>query len=224
LPENFNKPFSARDFLEFWARWHMTLSEWFKTYLFNPLTTRLMTWFPQPAAVPYLGVAAFFITFLVMGLWHGTTAIFTVYGLLMGAGASITRVWQLIIVKLIGRPRYRALGQNKAYEYFCRGLVCAYYAEGLTCFWVDLSQAAALWKAIGPSGVIAGFVLLTIGCAVALLLWDLTSRTTASVFDLARSRMERGVVGNLWAGGEVLVILAVFSFFHKAPEFVYRGF
>jgi alginate O-acetyltransferase complex protein AlgI len=36
LPENFNKPFSARSFLEFWQRWHMTLSEWFRLYVFNP--------------------------------------------------------------------------------------------------------------------------------------------------------------------------------------------
>ena len=37
MPENFDKPFSARSFLEFWQRWHMTLSQWFKFYLFNPL-------------------------------------------------------------------------------------------------------------------------------------------------------------------------------------------
>jgi alginate O-acetyltransferase complex protein AlgI len=37
LPENFDRPFSAHNIFEFWARWHMTLSEWFKTYLFNPL-------------------------------------------------------------------------------------------------------------------------------------------------------------------------------------------
>jgi D-alanyl-lipoteichoic acid acyltransferase DltB (MBOAT superfamily) len=224
LPENFNKPFLARDFLEFWARWHMTLSEWFKTYLFNPLMQALMTRFRQPALMPYLGVTAFFVTFLIMGLWHGTTAIFIIYGLLMGAGASITRLWQLQIVKLIGRARYRELGSNKLYEYLCRGLVCAYYALGVTCFWVDLTEAQTLWRTVGPTGMLAGLILLTIGSAVAFFLWDFASRAIAGAFDIARSRMQRGVAGHFWAAADLLVVLVVFSFFHKAPEFVYRGF
>jgi alginate O-acetyltransferase complex protein AlgI len=224
LPENFNKPFLARDFLEFWTRWHMTLSEWFKTYLFNPLMQVLMTRFRRPALVPYLGIAAFFVTFLVMGLWHGTTAIFMIYGLLMGAGASITRLWQLLIVKLIGRARYRELGSNKLYEYLCRGLVCAYYALGITCFWVDLTEAQTLWRTVGPAGMLGGLVLLTIGCAVAFFLLDFASRTIVGMFDIARSRMQRGVVGSFWAAVDLLVVLVVFSFFHKPPEFVYRGF
>jgi D-alanyl-lipoteichoic acid acyltransferase DltB (MBOAT superfamily) len=224
LPENFNKPFLARDFLEFWTRWHMTLSEWFKTYLFNPMMQALITRFRQPTLVPYLGVAAFFVTFLIMGLWHGTTAVFAIYGLLMGAGASITRLWQLLIVKLIGRVRYRELGSNKLYEYLCRGLVCAYYAVGITCFWVDLTEAQTLWRMVGPAGLMAGLVLLTFGCAVGFFLWDFASRTIAAMFDITRSGMQRGVVGHFWVAADLLVVLVVFSFFHKAPEFVYRGF
>lgn len=224
LPENFNKPFLARDFLEFWTRWHMTLSEWFKTYLFNPLMQALMTRFPQAKLVPYLGVAAFFITFLIMGLWHGTTAIFVIYGLLMGAGASVTRTWHLMLVKAIGRSRYRALGESRTYSYFCRGLVCAYFAQGITCLWVDLSQAEALWKAIGLSGAIGAFALLTLGSATAFFLWDRARYLATSVFGSARALTQRGIIGNFWAGGEILAILSVFSFFHKAPEFVYRGF
>jgi alginate O-acetyltransferase complex protein AlgI len=41
LPENFNQPYLAKNFLDFWARWHMTLSDWFKTYLFNPLMMQM---------------------------------------------------------------------------------------------------------------------------------------------------------------------------------------
>jgi alginate O-acetyltransferase complex protein AlgI len=107
LPENFNQPFRARDFLEFWTRWHITLSLWFKTYLFNPLMSILLRSDKRPAMVPYLGVMAYFVTFGIMGLWHGTTAMFLVYGLVMGAGASIVKLWQLILMKYIGRRRTR---------------------------------------------------------------------------------------------------------------------
>ena len=50
LPENFNRPFAARNIFEFWSRWHMTLSEWFKTYVFNPLMRFLADRVAAPAA------------------------------------------------------------------------------------------------------------------------------------------------------------------------------
>ncbi|MBW8857324.1 MAG: hypothetical protein JF604_24035, partial [Bradyrhizobium sp.] len=127
LPENFNKPFAGRNFLEFWQRWHMTLSEWFKIYLFTPLMKALATRFQSPALLPYLGVFAFFVTFLVMGVWHGTTLVFVIYGLLMGAGASINKVWQLTLQKRLGKKGYKALSERNAYTYFCRGLTFSYF-------------------------------------------------------------------------------------------------
>ena len=42
LPENFDRPFSASSFLDFWNRWHITLSKWLKTYVYNPLLVALM--------------------------------------------------------------------------------------------------------------------------------------------------------------------------------------
>ena len=136
LPENFDKPFTARSFLEFWQRWHMTLSQWFKFYVFNPLLMFLMTWLPSPALTSYLGVLAFFITFLVMGVWHGTTAVFVIYGLLMGAGASINKLWQVACTERLGKKRYRVLTESTAYIYFARGVTVGYFVLALTCLWV----------------------------------------------------------------------------------------
>ena len=42
LPENFDRPFSAKSFIDFWNRWHITLSNWFKAYVYNPLLVALM--------------------------------------------------------------------------------------------------------------------------------------------------------------------------------------
>ena len=42
LPENFDRPFSAASFIDFWSRWHITLSNWLKTYVYNPLLLALM--------------------------------------------------------------------------------------------------------------------------------------------------------------------------------------
>src|SRR5205809_926186 len=122
LPENFDRPFTARNFLEFWQRWHMTLSNWFKLYLFNPLVGALAGRFPSRAAAPYLGVIAFFVTFGVMGVWHGTTTVFVIYGLLMGAGASANKLWQVALARRLGKQGYRRLAENPLYLYGCRGV------------------------------------------------------------------------------------------------------
>ena len=103
LPENFNRPFTAQSFLDFWARWHITLSDWFKLYLFNPLLKALVGRFPDPRWSAGLGVVAFFVTFLVMGIWHGTTVVFVIYGLTMGAGASINKLWQIGLTRALAQ-------------------------------------------------------------------------------------------------------------------------
>jgi hypothetical protein len=224
LPENFNRPFAARNFLEFWSRWHITLSDWFKTYLFNPLMKTLVDAFPQPAMVSYLGVIAFFVTFFVMGIWHGTTTVFAIYGLMMGAGASANKLWQLVMTDRLGRKRYRALGQHRLYYYACRGLTCAYFAVGVTCLWVDMDQLRWLWRALGPVGWLAALLLLAMACAAAMFLQDLVLGWARRWRSWAVVPSRRGACGNLLSAAQILLILMVSSFFHKAPEFVYRAF
>jgi hypothetical protein len=56
LPENFDRPFSSLNFLEFWSRWHMTLSNWLKTYVYYPLLMTLMRKFLSRTIEPFLGV------------------------------------------------------------------------------------------------------------------------------------------------------------------------
>ena len=132
LPENFDRPFSARNIFEFWARWHMTLSEWFKTYLFNPLMKFLAAHVSAPALLPYLGVLAFFVTFFVMGVWHGSTGVFVIYGLVMGAGASLNKLWQVFMTKRLGKKRYKSVGESFAYASLARGLLFAFFALAVT--------------------------------------------------------------------------------------------
>src|SRR5208283_1744431 len=71
LPENFDRPFAASSVMEFWNRWHMTLSTWLKTYVYNPLLLILMRRFQaSPGIHPVLGVVCFFVTFFLIGVWH----------------------------------------------------------------------------------------------------------------------------------------------------------
>jgi D-alanyl-lipoteichoic acid acyltransferase DltB (MBOAT superfamily) len=76
LPENFDAPYTARTVQGFWKRWHISLTSWFKEYLFIPLGgSRVAKW------RLFLNIL---IVFAVSGLWHGAAITFVVWGLLNG--------------------------------------------------------------------------------------------------------------------------------------------
>ncbi|HEX2870085.1 MAG TPA: MBOAT family O-acyltransferase [Polyangiaceae bacterium] len=223
LPENFAQPFAARSFLEFWSRWHMTLSGWFKTYLFNPLLKRLTQRWPSAGSAPYLAVLAFFITFLVMGIWHGSTLVFVVYGLFLGAGASLNKLWQDAARARWGKREYKRLSDQPLAIYASRGLVFGYFALALTCLWVSLPQLLALAGSLGFVGVVGAFLALSASAAVGFAVWD-KARAVAGRWRLPHASTRSGWGAELAMAAQVLLVLGVGSFFHKAPEFVYRAF
>jgi alginate O-acetyltransferase complex protein AlgI len=77
LMKNFDRPYTARSISEFWRRWHISLSTWFRDYLYIPLGGNRVA---RPR-----WLANLFITFLVSGLWHGARWTFVVWGALHGA-------------------------------------------------------------------------------------------------------------------------------------------
>ena len=77
LPQNFNLPYASRSLTEFWRRWHMTLSRWFRDYLYIPLGGSRVS---APRVYGNL-----FTVFLLCGLWHGASWNFAVWGLYHGA-------------------------------------------------------------------------------------------------------------------------------------------
>lgn len=83
LPENFNLPFLSKSMKEFWDRWHMSLSFWFRDFVYTRfvMTSMKHKWFKSRYTSSYLG---FMITMLVMGIWHGTYLYYIIYGLYEG--------------------------------------------------------------------------------------------------------------------------------------------
>ena len=79
-PENFDRPFLSRNIKEFWTRWHITLSFWFRDFIYMRflLTAFKKKWFKDKRQAAYV---ANFLTFGVMGFWHGTQIHYLVYGL-----------------------------------------------------------------------------------------------------------------------------------------------
>ncbi|MCK9421883.1 MAG: MBOAT family protein [Bacteroidales bacterium] len=108
LPENFNTPYVSQSITEFWRRWHMTLSFWFRDYIFLPLAYATSRRMPKER---YLGLRtdkviyliATTVTFLLCGFWHGAAWTFIFWGIYMGIFLIIDRLFLLKWMKKIGR-------------------------------------------------------------------------------------------------------------------------
>jgi D-alanyl-lipoteichoic acid acyltransferase DltB (MBOAT superfamily) len=150
VAENFNNPLAARNVLDFWTRWHMTLSNWFKIYFFNPLLMSLMKRY-ESANPNVLAVPTYFVTFLVLGIWHGTTPSFVVCGLLLGLGVAGNKLFQVGAGATLGSKRYRALSKSPWYGQLTRGMTFAYISCALVTMWaVNTSQ---LFQLLGKAAV-----------------------------------------------------------------------
>jgi alginate O-acetyltransferase complex protein AlgI len=83
LPENFNRPYAATSITDFWRRWHMSLSRWFRDYVYIPLGGN-----QGSSAATYRNL---FIVFVLTGFWHGAQWTFLVWGLFHGGLLIIER-------------------------------------------------------------------------------------------------------------------------------------
>jgi alginate O-acetyltransferase complex protein AlgI len=91
LSENFNHPYISQSITEFWRRWHITLSNWLRDYIFYPLQ-RLMIRRQSSRSLLALVVPPM-LTMLVSGLWHGETWNFIIWGALHGMFMVISVLW-----------------------------------------------------------------------------------------------------------------------------------
>jgi D-alanyl-lipoteichoic acid acyltransferase DltB (MBOAT superfamily) len=104
LMKNFRQPYLATSIPDFWSRWHISLSTWFRDYLYIPLGGNRVSkqrW--------YLNI---FLVFLVSGLWHGANWTFVVWGTLHGLYSLFSQIfkkYRQMFVQVIGLDRWPAL-------------------------------------------------------------------------------------------------------------------
>lgn len=93
LPDNFNKPFISKDIKEFWDRWHISLSYWFRDFVFSRVIRRMIRNKRIKDKLTRASIA-FVINMLIMGLWHGLSLNYIIYGLYHGMLLAFTEVYQ----------------------------------------------------------------------------------------------------------------------------------
>ena len=99
LPDNFYRPYIKPNLTQFWNNWHMSLTHWFRAYVFNPFTR-----FLRGTSLPVWSIIliAQLLTMTLIGLWHGVTLNFVLWGLWHGLGLFLHNRWQNVLRVWVG--------------------------------------------------------------------------------------------------------------------------
>ena len=154
-PENFNRPFLANNIKDFWNRWHMSLSTWLRDHVYMRfmLAAAKGRWFAGKYTSSYIG---FFLTFGLMGLWHGIEPYYLLYGLYHGTllvGHDLFTRWNKPR-QLWGKgPLWRAAGTLVTFQLVCLGFLLFSGRIGPT--WGHPNSVPPLTRGILPAHVAA---------------------------------------------------------------------
>jgi D-alanyl-lipoteichoic acid acyltransferase DltB (MBOAT superfamily) len=220
LPENFDNPFVSENFITFWSRWHITLSNWLKTYVYMPLLITFMRRIPSRAAEPYFAVFAYFVTFFLVGAWHGQTSMFLFFGVLQGGGVAMNKLYQIVMTDRLSRKGYRALCGQPVYRALARGLTFTWFAFTLLWFWSSWQQLGGLIGTATLPAFLLGWLLVLVTASVVLALVVAVQDYLAG-YSWVRTRYTRTV----FATGMMTIVLASVAILASpAPDIVYKNF
>lgn len=126
VPENFNQPFLAKSMKELWERWHMSLSRWFGDYIFSRFVLNLLRggYVKKQSTAARLG---FFVTMTLMGIWHGFTLYYVIYGMYHGVALALTDYY-------LKTKFYRHHFKKPYYKWVSRVVTFHLFAFGLLIF------------------------------------------------------------------------------------------
>ena len=204
LPQNFDFPYSAAGFRDFWRRWHITLSVWLRDHLYIPLGGNRHG--------PVRMYLALFVTMLLGGLWHGAHWNFVIWGgmhgLLLVVERQIPPGWQRERVFAIAYRVWTLLAVAGLWVFFRAGS----YDDG---FWRSLLIYERIFT-MAPGSVSESAVRLVGASVLGLILVSLRE-------DFVRMRFQRLSVPALGALG-ALGTLGILLFSPGSSGFIYFVF
>lgn len=160
IPINFNAPYIAQNLRDFWRRWHISLSTWFRDYLYIPLG--------GSRKGPYRTYFNLWVTMMLCGLWHGAEWKFLFWGAMHGVGLTVTRIVQ----RALGREGAKTqagkiINLVLTFHFVCLAWVF-FRAESMES---ALYLLQGLFRFVGgaPNLAPAAVIVILIGCALHLL-------------------------------------------------------
>ncbi|HRE47721.1 MAG TPA: MBOAT family O-acyltransferase [Aggregatilineales bacterium] len=145
LPENFTQPYLKSNITQFWQSWHATLSTWARFYVFMPVSRFMLTRKRKPAPEVVV-LTAHLTTMIVIGLWHGITVNFFLWGVWHGVALFIHKLYsdrtRGFYQRLADRPLRRRL-------VYAAGVLLTFHVVALGWVWFALPQAAHSLQTLG---------------------------------------------------------------------------
>lgn len=221
MPENFDRPWMAASFINFWTRWHITLSFFFRDYLFYPM---LASAGRLSRSRQFLTLASIFISFIVfflMGVWHGTTPMFILLGFALAIGICVNQIWSEFVAPFfnikIGRLTSALLG------HLAGAVTVLYFALSAVLVWPEITSAtkffetaSGIWSPPGLAGVVLA-ILLLISARILTVIYD----NASAAFVASSSPVRIGVLGVLVACNVLLIGMTTFA---PSPQIYYQDF
>ncbi len=143
IPENFAAPYLKPNLMQFWNSWHMTLTQWFRAYFFNPITRALRS--GKKLSVWLIILLTQMSTMVLIGLWHGVGLNYVLWGAWHGVGLFIHNRWSEFVRNRMPAWTQSARGQS-AVNALGVFLTFNYVTFGWLLF--TLSTPALAWQAM----------------------------------------------------------------------------
>ncbi len=207
FPQNFNQPYRALGFSDFWRRWHMTLSVWLRDYLYIPLGGNR-----HGGAQTARNLM---ITMILGGIWHGANWTFLIWGAMHALALTADHNWRLTRAyeRINGYFTYKAIAWLVTFHFVC--LTWIFFRSPS----LDEAQAflAGLWSDNG-AGVTLPWIVgpLLLAGAVTHLMPEATRRVMGAAFD------RRGALAQIALGFAALYVIVVMAPPGSAPFIYFR--
>ncbi len=139
LPENFASPYTKPNLTQFWNGWHITLTQWIRSYFFNPFNRWIRGYKSLPAwTMLLLGQLS---TMLLIGLWHGVTLNFVLWGAWHGLGLFLQNRWSEFI-----KTRFDSINPRLQTALTVNGVVFTFHFVALGWVFFALSDPSLSWQ------------------------------------------------------------------------------
>lgn len=222
IPDNFNFPYTASNFIEFWRRWHISLSDWLRSYLFLPISYAIMRHIKSDKLLKIkteiwgynIGI---FLTMVLCGIWHGARFNYIVWGAFHG-----------VLLILNQRLKYfKKTNLNPFRLCIRRFIVFNIVSFGWVFFRADLSRSFQIIKSMFNMNSINSLDLFTTANRIVLFLVILTFLAFHyyfSKFKLIRFANKVGLTGFQYSFIISIMVTAIIFLRGNGGTFIYFQF
>jgi D-alanyl-lipoteichoic acid acyltransferase DltB (MBOAT superfamily) len=218
LPLNFNSPYKASSIIDFWRRWHMTLSQFLRDYLYIPLGGNR-----HGSVLRYVNLM---ITMLLGGLWHGAAWTFVAWGALHGGYLCINHAWSNYGPAVA--PRFAGAANAAAFVLTFVSVVVAWVffrADSISSATFVLSRMADPTTVVFGRGEIANALFIAVYAAIA---WGTPNTQAIMGYDHKNRIVGENINGRLRRPGFLTAAAAALAFgvlgISQHSEFIYFRF